>query len=54
VSVVPGLGSLEPVPLKLTVSGTAPEVGFAVAAAVGAWLEFGPWMRRIVPPFMST
>ena len=36
--VSPASGSLEPVPLKVTVSGAAPAVGFAVATATGGRL----------------
>jgi hypothetical protein len=48
------LGSLEPEPLKLTVSGAEPLVGVALATAVGGWFTLEVYlMRRIVPPSKS-
>src|SRR5882724_6945688 len=45
VNVSPASGSLEPEPSKFTTSGGAPDVGFAVSAAVGA-----PLIAYCVPP----
>src|SRR3954470_20675393 len=42
-------GSLDPVPSKVTESGAAPLVGFAVATAIGGWFDAKYWIRWIVP-----
>ena len=46
-------GSVDVVPLKLTVSGVGPWSGVAVARAVGEWLPAGNEIRWIVPSAMS-